>query len=306
MQFYQPKELPKIMVAPNGVRPMKKDHPKVPITIDEIVNTAKLSYEAGAEAIHFHIRDKNSQHILDANDCSEALIKLNKIVPNMHLQVTTEAVGRYSPDEMRKYAYDVKPPGISIAIRELIPSRNPTDEDIKLYKYLSDEKINVQHICHEPEDIDLLSNVLNKSEIEKDKTLDPATKLLTFALASNFSEILISNYINPKDITLLLNKINDQISKYKVSNSESLIVLMELTSDISPVTKKILNKFEVFTLAESLGGVESLVSHPATMTHASIPKEKREALGVKDGLIRLSIGLETIDDILSDLSNALS
>jgi cystathionine gamma-lyase len=70
--------------------------------------------------------------------------------------------------------------------------------------------------------------------------------------------------------------------------------------------KKILNKFEVFTLAESLGGVESLVSHPATMTHASIPKEKREALGVKDGLIRLSIGLETIDDILSDLNNALS
>ena len=104
MRFYQPKELPKIMVAPNGVRPMKKDHPKVPITIDEIVNTAKLSYEAGAEAIHFHIRDKNSQHILDANDCSEALIKLNKIVPNMHLQVTTEAVGRYSPSEMRKYA----------------------------------------------------------------------------------------------------------------------------------------------------------------------------------------------------------
>ncbi len=70
--------------------------------------------------------------------------------------------------------------------------------------------------------------------------------------------------------------------------------------------KKILNKFEVFTLAESLGGVESLVSHPATMTHASIPKEKREALGIKDGLIRLSIGLETIDDILSDLNNALS
>ena len=76
MQFYQPKELPKIMVAPNGVRPMKKDHPKVPITIDEIVETAKFSYEAGAEAIHFHIRHKNSQHILDANDCSEALIKL--------------------------------------------------------------------------------------------------------------------------------------------------------------------------------------------------------------------------------------
>ena len=70
--------------------------------------------------------------------------------------------------------------------------------------------------------------------------------------------------------------------------------------------REILNKFEVFTLAESLGGVESLVSHPATMTHASIPKEKREQLGITDGLIRLSIGLETIDDILSDLKDALS
>ncbi len=78
------------------------------------------------------------------------------------------------------------------------------------------------------------------------------------------------------------------------------------TDDNIEKVKKILNKFEVLTLAESLGGVESLVSHPATMTHTSIPKEKREALGVKDGLIRLSIGLETIDDILSDLNNALS
>ena len=53
MKFYQPKELPKIMVAPNGVRPMKKDHPKVPITIEEIVNTARLSFEAGAEAVSY-------------------------------------------------------------------------------------------------------------------------------------------------------------------------------------------------------------------------------------------------------------
>ena len=68
--------------------------------------------------------------------------------------------------------------------------------------------------------------------------------------------------------------------------------------------REILGKFEVFTLAESLGGVESLVCHPATMTHASIPKEKREALGVKDGLIRFSVGLETIEDILFDLHKA--
>ena len=63
---------------------------------------------------------------------------------------------------------------------------------------------------------------------------------------------------------------------------------------------------EVFTLAESLGGVESLVSHPATMTHASIPNEIRVELGITDGLIRLSVGIEHVDDLLIDINNALS
>ncbi|MBT5078322.1 MAG: PLP-dependent transferase [Candidatus Marinimicrobia bacterium] len=63
---------------------------------------------------------------------------------------------------------------------------------------------------------------------------------------------------------------------------------------------------EIFTLAESLGGVESLVCHPATMTHASIPKEIRVELGITDGLIRLSVGIEHVDDLLMDINNALS
>jgi cystathionine beta-lyase/cystathionine gamma-synthase len=62
----------------------------------------------------------------------------------------------------------------------------------------------------------------------------------------------------------------------------------------------------VFTLAESLGGVESLVGHPATMTHASIPKEQREAVGVTDGLLRLSVGIEDVRDLQEDLNQALS
>ena len=61
----------------------------------------------------------------------------------------------------------------------------------------------------------------------------------------------------------------------------------------------------VFTLAESLGGVESLSGHPASMTHAAIPKEEREKTGVVDSLIRLSVGVEDIDDLKTDLSNAL-
>ena len=62
---------------------------------------------------------------------------------------------------------------------------------------------------------------------------------------------------------------------------------------------------KLFTLAESLGGVESLINHPASMTHASIPKEEREKNGLSDSLIRLSVGIEDAEDLLEDLSTAL-
>jgi cystathionine beta-lyase len=70
-------------------------------------------------------------------------------------------------------------------------------------------------------------------------------------------------------------------------------------------TKKMLARCHLFTLAESLGGVESLIEHPAIMTHASIPKNAREALGITDGFIRLSVGIEDINDLQADLENAL-
>jgi cystathionine gamma-lyase len=71
-------------------------------------------------------------------------------------------------------------------------------------------------------------------------------------------------------------------------------------------TFKVASSFKVFTLAESLGGVESLINHPATMTHGSIPKEVREKVGVVDSLLRLSVGVEDIDDLLEDIRQALS
>ena len=71
-------------------------------------------------------------------------------------------------------------------------------------------------------------------------------------------------------------------------------------------TKRFLSRCELFTLAESLGGVESLIEHPAIMTHASIPAEKRKSLGIEDGFIRLSVGIEYIDDLTADLNHALN
>ena len=68
---------------------------------------------------------------------------------------------------------------------------------------------------------------------------------------------------------------------------------------------KIVENLKIFTLAESLGGVESLAGHPASMTHASIPKQDREKIGVVDSLIRLSVGIEDKEDLVADLKQAI-
>jgi cystathionine gamma-lyase len=69
--------------------------------------------------------------------------------------------------------------------------------------------------------------------------------------------------------------------------------------------RRLLNSVKLHALAESLGGVETLISHPATMTHASVPAETRARIGITDGLVRISAGIEDIDDLKEDLSQAL-
>ena len=69
--------------------------------------------------------------------------------------------------------------------------------------------------------------------------------------------------------------------------------------------RRFLERCDLFSLAESLGGVESLIEHPAIMTHASIPEETRKALGIDDRLVRLSVGIEDVNDLIADLDYAL-
>lgn len=82
------------------------------------------------------------------------------------------------------------------------------------------------------------------------------------------------------------------------------MVSFDLDGDLA-AARRFLENTRLFALAESLGGVESLVNHPAIMTHATVPREQREALGVTDTLIRLSVGIEDIDDLIADLETAL-
>jgi len=83
------------------------------------------------------------------------------------------------------------------------------------------------------------------------------------------------------------------------------MVTAVLKGDLA-ASRRMLSACKIFTLAESLGGVESLIEHPAIMTHASVPKEQREALGISDGLIRLSVGIESVEDLIADLDEALA
>ena len=93
-----------------------------------------------------------------------------------------------------------------------------------------------------------------------------------------------------------------QLAKKQMSGFGG-IILVDL-GDMEMV-KKFLKKVKVFTLAESLGGVESLVNHPASMTHASVPKEEREKYGLTDTLVRLSVGIEDVEDLIEDIEQAV-
>ena len=97
---------------------------------------------------------------------------------------------------------------------------------------------------------------------------------------------------------------NHDIAKSQMKDYGGMISFVTKGNDYNEAIK-IVENLKVFTLAESLGGVESLAGHPASMTHASIPKEERERTGVVDSLIRLSVGIEDIDDLIADLEQAI-
>ncbi len=98
---------------------------------------------------------------------------------------------------------------------------------------------------------------------------------------------------------------NHEIAKKQMRDFGGMISIVLKDAGLDE-TFRIASSFKIFTLAESLGGVESLINHPVTMTHASIPKESREKAGVVDNLLRLSVGVEDAEDLLQDLENALS
>jgi len=96
-----------------------------------------------------------------------------------------------------------------------------------------------------------------------------------------------------------------EVALRQMKNGFSGMISFELTGGI-PAGTKLMNSVRLCALAESLGAVETMITHPATMTHVEVPREEREARGLTDGLVRISVGIEDVEDILADLDQALS
>jgi len=159
--------LPRLMVAPNGARKSKADHPALPISIDEIVATAVDCRDAGADGIHLHVRDENGRHSLDVGLYREALAELSQAVPDMVIQITTEAVGLYTAAQQREVVEQVNPQAVSVALTEMLEDGD-TSRAITFYNQCVHDDIAVQHILYGERDLNSMSSLLKNGRIERD------------------------------------------------------------------------------------------------------------------------------------------
>jgi 3-keto-5-aminohexanoate cleavage enzyme len=146
-------ELPRIMVAPTGARRTKADHPLLPMTADEIVGTAAACFAAGAGAIHAHVRDAEGGHSLDIGLYADLVSRLRERVPGMLVQISTEAVGIYTPEEQIALVRALKPAFVSVALREIFPEGGDEARAVDFYSGCKSEGISVQHILYDAVDV---------------------------------------------------------------------------------------------------------------------------------------------------------
>ena len=158
---------PLIMVAPNGARLGKADHPALPLSFDEIAQTAKACHRAGAGALHLHVRDRNGAHSLDAGLYREALGAVATEVPEMPVQITTEAVGRFSVEAQFACLTGVRPQWASVSVREMA-----RDVDIarKFYAFAHETGARLQHILYDTADAALLAQWQADGIVQPDQT----------------------------------------------------------------------------------------------------------------------------------------
>lgn len=186
--------LPQIMVAPNGARRNKSHHPAIPITQSELVDTAIACRDVGADGIHLHIRDETGQHLLNASSYSDLLKHISAAVPDMYLQVTSEAAGKYVAAQQVEMMRTLKPANVSVALREMVPTENAWPMASSFYNWAHQSNVSVQHILYSPEELETFLAALAAKRI-------PAQNHLIQFVLGNYDGSQISR---PRDIQPLL------------------------------------------------------------------------------------------------------
>ena len=155
------------MVAPNGARKTKEDHPNLPITISEIVKEAVNCFNEGANAIHAHVRDKKGDHCLDVGLYRELLSELDIKVPELPVQITTEAIGKFSPEEQFEVVKLVQPEAASVALIEMMPNIKDPRLAQNFYNFANENNVQIQHILYSVEDLKLFKKAIKLNVIPK-------------------------------------------------------------------------------------------------------------------------------------------
>lgn len=153
-----------IMVAPNGARRTKGDHPALPMTASELAETAAACLSEGAAAMHVHVRDETGAHVLDAGRYAEAIAAIRERTDGaMLVQVTTEAVGRYSPAEQMQLVRALRPTAVSVALREILGAGEA--EAAAFFAWTAGQGIAVQHILYDAADLDKYAQLFRRADI---------------------------------------------------------------------------------------------------------------------------------------------
>lgn len=163
---------PLIMVAPNGARHGKDAHPALPITQSELVDTAVACQAAGAGAIHIHVRDDEGRHVLDVKRYNAAIEAIRRATDDgLFVQVTTEAVGRYSADDIAEVFGRVDAPAISVAMRELAPSEALEPLAARTLDKAVAKGMAIQHLLYTPQELERFITLVERG-IVPDEDLD--------------------------------------------------------------------------------------------------------------------------------------
>lgn len=152
-----------IAVAPNGGRLTTADHACVPVTPDALATCASACLEAGAAMFHIHVRDRDQNHLLDAQAYVEAISAIRAAVGDrLVLQITTEALGRYQPDFQAEIVRKVRPEAASLALRELVPDAGHERSFAELLAFMAREGIMPQIILYSPDEAVRLNDLMKR------------------------------------------------------------------------------------------------------------------------------------------------